>query len=85
MTMKELKEMISLMKDNNISELELERAGLKIKLRRGIGGSPIPNMYIERVAPEYQTVVAPAVAPAQPPPAAVNKNIVEVKSPMVGT
>jgi hypothetical protein len=35
MNLKELKELIEMLKDTDISELEIERSGVKVRLRRG--------------------------------------------------
>ena len=86
MNLKEIKEMIALMHDNNLTELEIEKEGLKVRLRRG--GANVsqgaPNILIERSQPDQNIVYS---SPAQPAEVkAVEKNTgVEVKSPMVGT
>ncbi len=48
MNIKEIKEMINLMDEHNLSELELEKQGLKIRLRRGPEGSV--EKIVEKVA-----------------------------------
>ncbi len=86
MNLKEIKEMINLMNENNLVELEMERDGLKIRLRKGGAG------------PEVQYVNHPAVSAPAPAPAAEKEpaaaapaaeakpdNAVQIKSPMVGT
>ncbi|MCG2712713.1 MAG: acetyl-CoA carboxylase biotin carboxyl carrier protein [Candidatus Omnitrophica bacterium] len=87
MNLKEIKEMITLMNDNNLTELELEREGLKIRLRRG--GMAAPNIVIERVDQPGQNVLynshtqqASQLLQAKPSEKSTG---VEVKSPMVGT
>jgi acetyl-CoA carboxylase biotin carboxyl carrier protein len=80
---KEIKEMIALMNDNNLVELEIEKDGLKIKLKRSgngqesqafINGAPI---MMERVAPVVRNEAAPE------PPQQEKGGF--IKSPMVGT
>ncbi len=87
MNLKEIKEMIKLMNDNNLTELELEREGLKIRLRRGgtaIGGGA-PNIVIERASQSDPNLLYNAPAqPAQPKPTEKSPGV-EVKAPMVGT
>ncbi len=83
MNIKELKEMVALMKDNDLTELELEREGLKIRLSRGTGS----NVVIERVQqqPNYipqQQEMAPAITPEIVAPGSRG---LEIKAPMVGT
>jgi acetyl-CoA carboxylase biotin carboxyl carrier protein len=81
MYIKEIKDMINLMNENALTELEIEKEGVKIRLKKGSGGA------VER-AVEY---VAPQSAPAAPSAqtavkeAAQKTNTVDVKSPMVGT
>lgn len=84
MNLKEIKEMITLMNENNLTELELEREGLKIRLRRGgaaIGGGA-PNIVIERASQLEPNIVYNT--PAQPKPSEISAGV-EVKAPMVGT
>lgn len=90
MNLKEIKEMITLMNENNLTELELEREGLKIRLRRG-GRATLdqsPNIVIERTGalPEQNIAYnAPATQAAQAKPAEQVPSGVEIKAPMVGT
>ncbi|MBI4845779.1 MAG: acetyl-CoA carboxylase biotin carboxyl carrier protein [Candidatus Omnitrophica bacterium] len=90
MNLKEIKEMIALMNENNLTELELEREGLKIRLRRGLtetasSGSILierGNIREQNSGHIQQSQVLPeTVTPAQ----TASKNIVEIKAPMVGT
>ena len=79
MNIKEIKDMITLMNENGLTELEVEKDGMRIRLRKGFGGA------IERLVE-----VAPAAAPPQAalPPRVDEvsaKKTVEVKAPMVGT
>ncbi len=80
MYIKEIKDMIVLMNDNNLTELEIEKEGVRIKLRKGSSG-------IERAV---EFVPTPQLAGATNKTAAEGakvdtKNTVDVKSPMVGT
>ncbi len=80
MYIKEIKDMINLMNENNLTELEIEKEGVRIKLRKGYGG-------IERAV---ELVPTPQIAPHTEKPAAAEemtekKNTLDVKSPMVGT
>jgi len=82
--------MITLMNDNNLTELELEREGLKIRLRKGcLNNTGQPNILIERLAGSEQSLgYTPADSMKQAPQLseqAKSKNIVEIKAPMVGT
>ena len=79
MDIEEIRELVALMVENDLSELDVSDGESKIKLRRGSSGEVV------RAAP----VAAPAAAPLEAaPPAAVEgpgSNLVEIKSPMVGT
>ena len=80
MNIKEIKEMIQLMNENSLSELELEKDGLKIKLKKNVSGVIEQSMmHIPRLVPGTES--APTKESSRP--AAQAKN--SVKSPMVGT
>jgi len=85
MNLKEIKEIIALMNDNDLAEIEVEREGMKLKLKKSSGGIVVEQPVARPVAyrPE-PAVVAPAAAAAvtAAAPAANRKNI---SSPMVGT
>ena len=81
MNIKEIKEVISLMNENGLTEIELEKDGLKIRIKKGLGGGA------ENVVVEHMTHrAAPAITtqPEQPAAPPKSKNL-EIKSPMVGT
>lgn len=84
MDIEQIKAIIAMMKENDLSEFSMEHNGLKIRIKRGPEGyqpvisSPVP-------AP---AAVAPAVAPAPAPPPApapAANNLKYIISPMVGT
>ncbi len=79
MNIKEIKEMIQLMNENGLSEIEIEKDGLKIRLRKGAGGA-VESSVVHVAA----AVPAPRSAPAAPAPAAPAGRA-PIKSPMVGT
>ena len=87
MDIKDIKRIIELMKENELSEFELAEEGFRISLRRkGLGAEPQVIM-TPMVQPVAQAA-APAVAAAPAAPAAapaVPSNWIEIKSPMVGT
>lgn len=79
MNLKEIKEVIQLMNENGLSEIELEKEGMKIRLKRVSGGA-IESSFVENYqAPPLAARPAPL---ATPPPAVARASI---KSPMVGT
>ena len=84
MDIEEIRELIQLMVENDLSELDVSDGENKIKLRRG------PSGEVAMVTPAGP-VAAPAAAQAAQAPAAeavsaeAVENIVDIKSPMVGT
>jgi len=81
--LKTLKQLIQLMVQNDLTELDLEGEGEKIKLKRGNHQQPV------------QYVAPPAAPPSPPAPAGgtsagnsepdANAGLVPIPSPMVGT
>jgi acetyl-CoA carboxylase biotin carboxyl carrier protein len=85
MNLKELREMIQLMDEHQLVELELEREGTKIRLKKSSGREAEPVVEIRQVPASASLPLASAPAAAPPPSAAFNAKRVEVKTPMVGT
>jgi len=83
MNLKEIKEVVALMNENELTEIEIEREGSKIKIKKGPHGTPV---VISSPATEYRTA-APAVGTPEPvrPEAPSGKGLKEIKAPMVGT
>lgn len=82
MYIKEIKDMINLMNENGLTELEIEKEGVRIKLRKGSGGYEKAIEYVAQ--PQMQG--AAAQGPAQSPvPEAKKSTTVDIKTPMVGT
>ncbi|MBI2814865.1 MAG: acetyl-CoA carboxylase biotin carboxyl carrier protein [Opitutae bacterium] len=93
--LKQIKQIIDLMKRSELCEFEFEEEGFKIKIKRGSGGQPIITSAPHSVHP-FPAISAPAEAPApavratpQPAPGtaagAEEVGFAYVKSPMVGT
>ncbi|MFZ5519340.1 MAG: acetyl-CoA carboxylase biotin carboxyl carrier protein [Candidatus Zhuqueibacterota bacterium] len=92
---KEIKKLIELVQDSNIHQLEVSRWGRKVKIMKMPGNSGANSSSMEMITvaapqPISQPVPSPAIpapTPAEPKPAAVSapSNVVEIKSPMVGT
>jgi acetyl-CoA carboxylase biotin carboxyl carrier protein len=90
--LKQIKQIIDLMKRSELTEFAVEEEGFKLKIRRGTNGLPIVSSARGSAAP-----FAPSEAP--PPPLAANTapsgtaspvandetGVVYIKSPMVGT
>jgi len=93
MDIKEIKKIIELMKENELSEFELAEEGFRITVRRPYGSAMPPMIMGQAPAAFYPPAVAQA--PLAPAPAggaaapsekeALPSNLVEIKSPMVGT
>jgi len=80
MTLKELKEMIGLMEEHGLAELEVEKNGLKIKLKRGAGLTSPKSVSTEITGAHALEGPTPRSAPAPE-----DENVVIIRSPMVGT
>jgi acetyl-CoA carboxylase biotin carboxyl carrier protein len=96
--LKDIKAIIDLMRKNSLTEFELEHQDFKIKLKRGTAGgeegvTPVPftmpvpvavptTMVAAQAAPIATATTAPAAASAA---AANDANLLEIKSPMIGT
>ena len=86
MNLKEIKEMINLMNENNLMELEIEKEGMRIRLRKtasgGLEGVSSPIII------EKEKISQPAPADAKQVSEVSEKTILnslEIKAPMVGT
>ncbi len=75
METKKLKEFIKFMEDNNLNELEIEEDGKRIRLKKNSSDQPV---VISQIPSQAQ-------APATPENKPSKSNVLEIKSPMVGT
>ena len=82
MNLKEIKELIALMNENELMELEIERDGMKIRLRKSASGK-IEAATEERIAPNVAQVIKTGEKPVEP--AKPERNVIAIKAPMVGT
>ena len=84
MNLKEIKEIINLMNENDLTEIEIEREGIKVKIKKS--GDEGPRI-MSHAAPTYQIESQSAQrqsnGDATEKAAPSNRN--EIKSPMVGT
>ncbi len=85
--LKTLKQLVKLMTDNDLTELDVEGDGERVKLKRG-GAGPV----VSYAAPGTVTsaapagaAAAPASAAAPPAPPAEDEGLETIASPMVGT
>ena len=81
MYIKEIKDMISLMNENSLTELEIEKEGMRIRLKKGSSGNF--ERAVEYIAP--QAVPAHQGKPVNASEIPDKRNTVDVKAPMVGT
>jgi acetyl-CoA carboxylase biotin carboxyl carrier protein len=96
MNQKELKELIDFLIEKDISEFELERGDVKVRIKRGtetatpVIAHAVPMATMPMAAPPAQASHSPAVSTPPPasasvPPAAAEEELHTVKSPIVGT
>jgi acetyl-CoA carboxylase biotin carboxyl carrier protein len=96
MNQKELRELIEFLIEKDITEFELERGDVKIKVKRGEhAAAPVimqaAPMVVPTAAPPSMPASAPAAAPAASAPQLTaaaedaDKDLYIVKSPIVGT
>jgi len=93
MNLKEIKELIDLITEKGISEFELERAGVRLKISRtGSAAQAVQQGAETRVAAAPaaapappRTIPATPVPTAAPEPVAAGDGLHVVRSPMVGT
>ncbi len=65
MNLKELKELIEMLKNTDISELEIERSGFKVRLRKG--GDVTFHPVMPRMEYPPAAIVAPAISGVERP------------------
>lgn len=80
MNTKRLKELVDLMNENNLTEIEIEEEGVKIKLSKRSYG-----MIEEVVTPTVINGKKPSLEETTAALPEQKQNVKEVKSPMVGT
>ncbi|MEE8317377.1 MAG: acetyl-CoA carboxylase biotin carboxyl carrier protein [Candidatus Omnitrophota bacterium] len=80
MNLKEIKELINLMNENNLMELEIEREGMRIRIRKSASGK------FEAVTEEPNAPrVVQQVRVDQDQAAKKREGLLEIKTPRVGT
>ena len=85
MNLKQIKEIISLMNENNLSEIDVETEGMRIRLKKPTAGSS-PLVEISGKDEVVQSNKGPQPADLQPADdSRQTTGLVTVKSPMVGT
>ena len=99
MDLRELKEILQILEEKEITEFELEEEGMKLRIRKAAASSnhsaaptaPVPLVHT-LIPSSLNVAVAPPAAPgpapvpaAAPAPTAEEQGLVTVKSPIVGT
>lgn len=89
MDLKQIKQIIDLMKRSELTEFAVEEEGFKLKIRRGHNGYPVMTSNGVPLSPAPEPVSNPAHASLSAAPATgaekEEAGIVYVKAPMVGT
>lgn len=95
MDLKEIKQVVDLMKRSSLTEFEIEQEGLKLRIRRetadkpGNGAmgtnAPFPVMQQPVLPQQPAPATPPAEAPAKTAASKDDPSVTYIKSPMVGT
>jgi acetyl-CoA carboxylase biotin carboxyl carrier protein len=85
----DVREILALMREHGISEFEIEREGLRLRVRKDAAGqvtaAPVPSPGVQPVA-AVAAAAGPATGPSVPAPADDTEvELAVVKSPIVGT
>ncbi len=84
MNLKEIKEIVKMMQDHDLAEVEIEREGEKLKLKKTGVTIAASGMMPAPMVVSAPSMPSPAPVVKAPEPAR-SANAVEVTSPMVGT
>ncbi|HEV2114969.1 MAG TPA: acetyl-CoA carboxylase biotin carboxyl carrier protein [Terriglobales bacterium] len=94
MNQKELKELIEFLIEKDVTEFELERGDVKVRIRRGVEAAAGHDVHYVTVPPPSASPVDPRTAPSasasapiapSPPVAAKEEGLHIITSPIVGT
>jgi len=85
MDIEEIKQLIQLMVDNDLSEVDITDGESKILLKRGPGEGAVLAAGPAPVAPGPVAPAVPAPAGEAAPPGPPAEELLEIRSPMVGT
>ncbi len=89
MNLDDVREILALMRENGISEFEIEREGLKLRLRKDAAATTPASVPVAaagvQTAPVAQAPAAGPVVPALPVGDDAEVELAVVKSPIVGT
>ena len=89
MNIKEIQDLIKFVSKSGVSEVEIEQKDFKITIKTPVMGVPMamPTMapVAMQVAAPAPVAASPAAAPAPVAATANDSNLIEIKSPMIGT
>ena len=85
MTIEEIRELIQLVSDTGIAELEVQRGENRVRIRRAFAETHDIAVPSQPAAPNTARSNPPAPASKPEPEEAPEKDLVTVKSPIVGT
>ena len=85
MNLKEIKEMINLMNENGLSELEIEKEGLKIRIKKSPGGADSDSFRLDPTSYQVEAKALPKTAEPALDQFSSAKTNLQIVSPMVGT
>jgi acetyl-CoA carboxylase biotin carboxyl carrier protein len=80
--LKDIKAIIDLMKENDLSTFEMEKDGFRLKLQKGLGDQPV---IVSSAAPAVANGPSAAATPAETAAGPEPSNLKDITSPMVGT
>jgi len=82
MNIKEIKEMVNLMNENSLVELEIEKEGMRIRLKKTSSGI---ESFSGPIVVERQSPSEAGIKQISEPAKQTQGKAIEIKSPMVGT
>jgi acetyl-CoA carboxylase biotin carboxyl carrier protein len=88
MNLDDIKQILALVREHDLAELEIERDGLKVRVRKAGHENSVVSHVVPAVAPGIPVAAPPAAAPAaaeavEAPDEGINLAV--IKSPIVGT
>ena len=84
MNLKELKELIDLIQKSEVAEIEFEKAGVRVRIKKQYATAIPPPPPVETSSAPPVAVETPSPQPAQPAPAE-QSGLFTLTSPVVGT
>ena len=81
MNIKKIKELVELMNDNDLCQIEIEQEGVRVKLTKN-GQGAVEQVVTSVAQPKAHVAAPPAPEAAEAPK---DKDVKEIKAPMVGT